>query len=65
MTNFNFRSSRTAVSFCILLAIAGCSTGGVVNGVVDTTGFVTKTAVNGTIGAGKMVTRGLSGSDDN
>lgn len=46
------------------LIISGCSTSGVVNGVVDTTGFVAKTAVNGTVGAGKMVVRGVSGSND-
>lgn len=45
------------------LTLSACSTKGVVNGVVDTTGFVAKTAVNGTVGAGKMVARGVSGSD--
>jgi hypothetical protein len=60
MTILNI-SKAALITFAV--SLSACSTSGVVNGVVDTTGFVAKTAVNGTVGAGKMVVRGVSGSD--
>ncbi|WP_394152158.1 hypothetical protein [Loktanella salsilacus] len=60
MAFLNFSKFALIVS---VISVSACSTSGVVNGVVDTTGYVTKAAVNGTIGAGKMVVRGVSGSD--
>jgi hypothetical protein len=54
-------SQAALLTFAI--SLSACTTNGVINGVVDTTGFVAKTAVKGTVGAGKMVVRGVSGSD--
>ncbi len=42
-----------------LIAVSACSTKSVVDGTVNTAGFAAKTAVNGTIGAGKLVGRGI------
>ena len=47
-----------------LTLTAACSSRGVVDGTVNTAGFVAKTAVNGTIGAGKLVGRAVTGGED-
>lgn len=64
MNDLNVIRVSKAVVLVSLLGLSGCSSTGVVNGVVNTTGFVAKTAVNGTIGAGKVVARGVTGSED-
>lgn len=55
-----------AVLVIATIGLQACSTEQVVNGTVDTTGFVAKTAVKGTIGAGKLAVKGVkkvAGSD--
>ena len=42
-----------------LVAVSACSTEQVVDNTVGATGFVAKTAVKGTIGAGKLVVKGV------
>lgn len=42
----------------MLSGVAACSTESVVDNTVGATGFVAKTAVKGTIGAGKMAVKG-------
>ncbi len=49
-----------------IVALSACSTERVVDNTVDATGFVTKTAVKGTIGAGRLAVKGAKavvGSD--
>lgn len=62
MTILHPTHTAKVAGIVFILMLSGCSTQGAVNGVVDTTGFVAKTAVNGTVGAGKMVVRGVSGN---
>ncbi|SFE18390.1 hypothetical protein SAMN04488523_105247 [Sulfitobacter brevis] len=42
-----------------MVALSACSTDQVVDTTGSTVGFVTKTAVKGTIGAGKLAVRGV------
>lgn len=42
-----------------LVTVSACSTEQVVDNTVGATGFVAKTAVKGTIGAGKLVVKGV------
>lgn len=54
--------TRTKLAAALVIGMIGlqaCSTEQVVNGTVDTTGFVAKTAVKGTIGAGKLAVKGV------
>jgi hypothetical protein len=47
-----------------VLAVSACSTEQVVDNTVGATGFVAKTAVKGTIGAGKLAVRGVQRATD-
>lgn len=48
----------------IMALTSACSTRGVVDGTVNTAGYVVKAAANGTIGAGRLVANGIRGGDE-
>ncbi|MEM1373937.1 MAG: hypothetical protein AAGF78_06105 [Pseudomonadota bacterium] len=50
--------SRTGVALVIGLTVAGCSSEAVLDNTVETAAFVGRTAVKGTVAAGKLVYRG-------
>ncbi|MCX7565205.1 hypothetical protein OS189_02455 [Sulfitobacter sp. F26169L] len=57
---FNTRKMMMIVSLMgALVAASACTTEQVVDNTVSTTGFVAKTAVKGTIGAGKLAVKGV------
>lgn len=42
-----------------MVVVSACSTEQVIDNTVDATGFVAKTAVKGTVGAGKLAVKGV------
>lgn len=48
-----------ALTLGAMMTLTACSTASVVDNTVDATGFVAKTAVKGTIGAGKLAVNGV------
>ena len=53
------RTMMTVALFAALVGVSACSTGQVVDNTVEATGFVAKTAVKGTIGAGRLAVKGV------
>ena len=61
------RTMMIAALVTALVAVSACSTEQVVDNTVGATGFVVKTAVKGTIGAGRLAVNGVqraSATDD-
>lgn len=62
----NEKAVLTAAMISALAAVSACSTEQVVDNTVGATGFVAKTAVKGTVGAGRLAVKGVkkvSGTD--
>jgi len=55
----NAKAVLTAAMISALAAISACSTEQVVDNTVGATGFVAKTAVKGTVGAGRLAVKGV------
>lgn len=51
--------TRKMMIAAFVVALSACSTEQVVDNTVGATGFVAKTAVKGTIGAGKLAVKGV------
>lgn len=56
---FNAKKIRIVALVGALAAVSACSTEQVANNTGSTVGFVAKTAVKGTVGAGKLAVRGV------
>ena len=55
----NARKMMIAALMGAALTVSACSGGQVLDNTVDATGFVAKTAVKGTVGAGKLAIKGV------
>lgn len=55
----NAKKMMTVALLGAFVAVSACSTEQVVDNSVGTAGFVAKTAVKGTVGAGKLAVRGV------
>ncbi|MFD2738806.1 hypothetical protein ACFSUD_04405 [Sulfitobacter aestuarii] len=62
----NAKAVLIAAMISALASLSACSTERIVDNTVDATGFVAKTAVKGTVGAGRLAVKGakkVSGAD--
>lgn len=60
----NTRKMMIVALMGAVVSVSACSSGQVVDNTVGVTGFVAKTAVKGTIGAGKLAVKGVKAARD-